>query len=135
MRTYQPRWLIVILIRISLETQERRLLVGGNKVHQLDSICIEKVGEYVLVVQSTPQQGGHRSHAYVPRWLIVILIRISLGRHKRRLVGCNKVHQHDSICIEKVGEYVLVVQSTPQQGGHRLHAYVPTLVDCHIHPN
>jgi hypothetical protein len=121
---YVPRWLIVISIPISLGTHKRRL-VWGNKVHQLDSICIEKVGEYVLVVQSNPEQGGHRSHAYVPRWLIVISIPISLGTHERRLVWGNKVHQLDSICIEKVGEYVLVVQSNPEQGGHRSHAYVP----------
>jgi flagellar biogenesis protein FliO len=187
-RTYPHGWLIVRSIPISPGTQERSL-VGGNKVHQHDSICIEKVGEYILVVQSTPQQGGHRSHAYVPTllvechshansswnirtktswvqqstsawfymyqegwwvyigcsiesttrsasitcvrstnsWMIVISIPISLGTQERSLVGGNKVLQHDSICIEKVGEYILVVQSNPQQGQHRSHAYVPTV--------
>jgi hypothetical protein len=89
----------------------------------------------MLVVQSNPQQGQHRSPAYVPTLVDCRFIPTSHGKQERSLVGCNKVHQHDSICIEKVGEYMLVVQSNPQQGQHRSHAYVPTLVDCHFHTN
>jgi hypothetical protein len=41
--------------------------------------------------------------------LIVISIPISLGKQERRLVGSDRVRQHDSIWIEEAGEYIWLV--------------------------
>jgi hypothetical protein len=91
--------LIVISIPISLGKQERRL-VGSNEVHEHDSIWMEKVGEYIWLLNRIHNRVGI-DHMYVVRtnrWLIVISIPISLGKQEQRLVvGSNGVRLHDAI--------------------------------------
>ncbi len=57
---------------------------------------------------SVESKTGSRSITYLRTnsSTIVISITISHGKQERRLVGSNKVHEHDSIWIEKAGEYI-----------------------------
>jgi hypothetical protein len=80
--------LIVVLLPKHL-TMLRRETSTSNKVHQHDSISIEKVGEN-MAGQSNRPKGQHWQHttsSYYVRnngWLIVISIPISLGKQERR---------------------------------------------------
>jgi pyruvate formate-lyase activating enzyme-like uncharacterized protein len=53
-----------------------------------------------------------------------ILYQVVLEIETADKLGANKVHQHDSLWIEKVCEYVVVGKSNQQKGRHHQHAYV-----------
>ncbi len=43
--------------------------------------------------------------------MIVVSVPISLGKREERLVWCIKVHQYDSICIEKASDTLLTLST------------------------
>jgi hypothetical protein len=65
--------------------------LAAIKVHQHDSICIEKVCEH-MVGKSDQQKSWHRQHTYITNgWLIVVSVPpSSLGKQEGGLVGSNK---------------------------------------------